>query len=55
MTNEQAMEYLHDVAYAYLDFLPLTKAGKDDIKRACNLGISALKTIEDMKGDNHED
>ena len=54
LTEAQAMEILHDIAHAYLDFFPLTKAGKEDIKSACNLGISALKTIEDMKGDKHD-
>ncbi len=54
MTPEEAMEYLHDIAYAYLDYLPVADTTKADIKRALNLGISALKTIADMEGEAHD-
>lgn len=48
MTNEEAMEYLHDLISYYIEALPLGDATKRDLREACNLGISALKTIEDF-------
>lgn len=54
MNNEDAMEYLHDLANYYIDALPLADTTKRDLREACNLGISALKTVEDMKGENND-
>ena len=54
MNNEDAMEYLHDLADYYIDALPLADTTKRDLRTACNLGISALTTIEDMKGENND-
>lgn len=49
MRTETAMEYLHDLANVYLDFIPVSKDTKKDIKLALYLAIGALKTIDDMK------
>lgn len=55
MTPNEAMEYLRDIADIYCYGLPLTKTTQSKLKEACNLGISALKTIDDMKGEATND
>lgn len=49
MTTETAMEYLHDIINVYLDFIPVSKDTKKNMKLALYLSIGALKTIDDMK------
>ena len=48
MEIETAIEYLTDIINVYLEFLPLTKYTKQEVKKALYLAISALKTIDDM-------
>lgn len=55
MDNNTAMEYLSDLMKYYIELLPFKSSLKKSLKEACNLGISALKTIEDMKGDSLND
>lgn len=50
MDNNTAMEYLSDLVRYHIEMLPYSASTKKALKEACNLGISALKTIEDMKG-----
>lgn len=49
MTIETAMEYLADLNNVYLDFIPVSKDTKKNMKLALYLAIGALKTIDDMK------
>ena len=49
MEIETAIEYITDIINVYLEFLPLTKYTKQEVKKALYLAISALKTIDDMK------
>lgn len=55
LTEVQAMEILSIIQHDIVDVLPLKEIHKEYIKEACNLGISALKTIEDLKGEISND
>lgn len=49
MDNFTAMEYLADLMNVYLSFIPVTKQTQKEIRIALSHGISAIKTLEDMK------
>lgn len=49
-----SMEILKDISEVYADLLPIPPATKADIKLACNNGISALKTIDDLKNGSQQ-
>ena len=49
MNIETAMEYLADLNNVYLDFIPVSKDTKKNMKLALYLATGALKTIDDMK------
>ena len=54
MKIETAIEYLSDIINVYIDFIPVTRRTRQDIKEALYLSIGALKTIEDMKYGHRE-
>lgn len=54
MDNNTAMEYLADIMNVYLPYIPVSVRIQFEIKEALSLGIGALKTIEDMKGDTND-
>ena len=53
MNINVAMSYLSNLVI-YIAGLPLDDSEKKLLREACNLGISALKTIEDMKGEHND-